>query len=420
MDYTDLYNFITANGIIVPSDDAILDGVREKFQEIFGTDLDVSAETPVGRLIEAFTVLIKSSLGVTAQSANQVNLDYCTGTYLDSIGRLFLLERKVGTKTRIRVRCSFSGPTASAAPMGATIMNPATGDVFQLDEAITGTLSNGGYYGEGTATAIEDGPIEADPGTVTVIQTSAFGWLGVTNTALISIGTNLETDAAFRERLKLSRSIGIGFRQALESRLLRLDGVYSVCVLENNNTEEAVVKDVIIPGHSIFVCVYTGASYPGDDTNQAIAEAIATTKPAGTGMVKAGEEVETFGGATSHTVTISNGIYSTDVTYFTPAMLRLKVKVLLKAALYSGTDLENDIVNAIISYVSDTGIGSSIYITMMAKYILTEVSGVDISNIELYTVDESGNKIQDISDSISSAGYQKFFTEKSDIEIVEV
>ena len=110
MDFTDLYDFKTDNGIVVPDDSEVLLGIQKKFQEIFGAEIDLSAETPVGRLIEAFAVIVKSTLGVTAQSANQFNitatsLDFCSGrvSCLEfCIGHLYTgLEGKTLTLCRI-------------------------------------------------------------------------------------------------------------------------------------------------------------------------------------------------------------------------------------------------------------------------------------------------------------------------------
>ena len=93
MDYTNLYDFQTASGVIVPNDSSVLEGIQTKFQEIFGTDINLSAETPVGRLIEAMSIMVKTTLGVTAQSANQFNVNEATGIYLDSIGQMYNLSR---------------------------------------------------------------------------------------------------------------------------------------------------------------------------------------------------------------------------------------------------------------------------------------------------------------------------------------
>ena len=424
MDYLDLYNFQSSTGIVVPNDAAVLEGVREKFAEIFGTDIDLSAETPVGRLIEAFAVLIKSALGVTAQSANQFNIDYCTGIYLDSIGRIYNMERLPGTKTRIKVECRFTSNIVDTVPAGSRIMNKDTGAIFTIDSNITrdniAYADGKGYYAETTATAEEFGPEIADIGTVNVIQNQSLGWIGVSNTGTLQIGTFVETDEEFRARIKKARSIGVGFKQSLEARLRRIDGVYSVCILENNNKEEAIKNGVLIPGHSIFVCAYTGSPNPGEVQKNAIAEAIVATKPAGTGIATDDAEIVEYGGATKHEVDVSDGLTSTTrVTFYTPAMVRVKVTVTINTNLYTGSSLVADIDNAVVNYVNGVAIGESVYSTMMAKSILANVNGVNIASIELFR-EVSEGETEEAANILTSYGYQKFYTEPEDITIEEV
>ena len=213
MDYTNLYEFQTDSGMIVPSDQSVLLGIQTKFQEIFGTDLDLSAETPVGRLVEAFAILTKSTLGVTAQSANQFNINYATGIYLDSIAQIFGLSRIPATASNITVRCFFSGVVngTPTVPRGALISDSATGTTYSIDSPIERTqqvdVDTGYYIGIGTATAVTTGPNAPQPNSVTHIQSSIQGWVGVTNTGINYVGTDIETDAAsVDESLKPGRS----------------------------------------------------------------------------------------------------------------------------------------------------------------------------------------------------------------------
>ena len=68
--FEDLYNFVDNSGITIPVTTDVKTSVENTFKRIFGADLDVSDETPVGRLIEAITLLFVNVLGVNAQNAN--------------------------------------------------------------------------------------------------------------------------------------------------------------------------------------------------------------------------------------------------------------------------------------------------------------------------------------------------------------
>ena len=375
MDYTNLYDFQTSSGIIVPNDASVLLGIQTKFQEIFGTDIDLSAETPVGRLIEAFAVIVKTTLGVNAQTANQFNVNVATGIYLDAIAQIYDLKRIAGTKTRVRIRTYHSGPNTNSIPAGSLIMSPSTRTMFRVDSDIEcpsggwARDDNGNYYGEGYATAVLVGPILAAPGTVTSIQSGILGWIGVTNLDPTYTGTDIETDEAFRQRILNSRPIGIGFKTHLISLLNRLDGVYSNCVLENNTAEEKIIQDVAIPGHSLFVavnCIQTSDLY------KEIANVISQCKPVGTGMVNS----ELAGGTLVKT-SLSYGYdnaYPQDIYFYKAQKALIKANINYRLGGYTGGDIVGDIATGVAEFMDTIPVGGTIYATMLANYLISKLN----------------------------------------------
>jgi uncharacterized phage protein gp47/JayE len=374
MDYTNLYSFLTSTGVIVPDDKSVLLGIQTKFQEIFGTDIDLSAETPVGRLIEAFAVVVKSTLGVTAQTANQFNVNEATGIYLDAIAQIYDLKRIAGTKTKITIKCTFSdNPSGtSTIPAGALVMCSSNGAIFRIDAAIpnNGEIDDDGkYYAMGTATAIKAGPIVTPIGTVDSIQTAVMGWVGVTNVAPTYTGTDIETDEAFRKRIVESRPIGVGFNSHLVSALNRLDGVYSNCVLENNTGTPIVKKDVIIPPHSIFVavdCIET------EELLQSIALEVSRAKPLGTGMVNSNVK-----GGTLFQRSVSYGYnngYSQTIDFYKADKTAILVDLTYSYGSYTGDNIEGDIATVIAEYLSTIGVGGTVYGTMIANKLINSLN----------------------------------------------
>jgi len=88
-----LYNFQTNNGIVIPDTSEIKSDIEAAMKLIFGDNLDVTAETPMGRLIEALTFLMVDCVGVNAQNANNFNPVTSVGTFLENLGSLFGIER---------------------------------------------------------------------------------------------------------------------------------------------------------------------------------------------------------------------------------------------------------------------------------------------------------------------------------------
>ena len=147
--------------------------------------------------------------------------------------------------------------------------------VFTL--ALTAELSVGNVSTPGVFNSINTGPIEAPPSTLTQIDTPVFGWSSVTNPSVAALGSNVETDTAFRIRRRRSVSIaGSGTVDAITANILDVTGVTDAFVVENRTF--AVDSDGRPP--KSFEAVVTG----GDDA--AIGQVIWDRKPAG---------IETFG-----------------------------------------------------------------------------------------------------------------------------
>lgn len=94
--FASLYDYATKNGIVIPATSDIRTKVENEFKTIFGADIDTTAETPIGRLIEAITFLFVDICGVNAQNANGINPNGATGAYLDNIAALFGITRESG------------------------------------------------------------------------------------------------------------------------------------------------------------------------------------------------------------------------------------------------------------------------------------------------------------------------------------
>ena len=94
MDFGDLYNYSTKNGVVIPNTDGIRDVVVQAVKDAFEDQtLSTDPETPQGRIIEAITLLFVDVLRVCAINANGFNPSQAVGTYLDNLGQLFGVSR---------------------------------------------------------------------------------------------------------------------------------------------------------------------------------------------------------------------------------------------------------------------------------------------------------------------------------------
>lgn len=97
MDFGDLYNYSTKNGVVIPNTDGIRDVVVQALKDAFEDQtLSTDPETPQGRIIEAITLLFADVLRVCAMNANGFNPSQAVGTYLDNLGALSETDRLFG------------------------------------------------------------------------------------------------------------------------------------------------------------------------------------------------------------------------------------------------------------------------------------------------------------------------------------
>jgi uncharacterized phage protein gp47/JayE len=123
--------------------------------------------------------------------------------------------------------------------------------------------------------ALEGGPTVANANTLTVRETLPAGWDAVTNPEDATVGSGIESDAAYRHRRQDELAAqGGGTVDGIRADLLQLETVLAASVLEN--TDDIVVDGM--PPKSIWAIV---RSAPGALDEQTIAETIWAAKAGG-------------------------------------------------------------------------------------------------------------------------------------------
>ncbi len=92
--FGNLYDYSSSKGIVIPQTSDVYGKVVDGFKAIFGGDVSTDPTTPIGRLIEALTLLFVNVLGVNAQNANFLNPEQAIGSALDNLGAIFGIERE--------------------------------------------------------------------------------------------------------------------------------------------------------------------------------------------------------------------------------------------------------------------------------------------------------------------------------------
>lgn len=367
----DNYTYITSSGVIVPDTSSVQEQVNQDLLNVFGQDLDLTPETPQGRLSQCLTDYRTNTLAINAQNANQINLRYATGRFLDAIAAFFGLKRRQATSTR--VLATVTGIAGTIIPAGTQAQTTA-GDVFYVENNITigqnGTAT--GYF-----LSLEKGAIPCVVGTLTKIVNAVLGWETITNSASAIIGSNQESDTALRIRIENSRYSGISLLRAIKSKLTNVENVKDCWAYDNYTNTSVTYDGITLDPHSIVVVVDGG-------NNEDIAQAVFEAKTGGTGYTAISDQ--------SITENVTDGAFGVQypVTFNRPSLEDFEVAITVKNVNYDGSDLEADVKQAIINWseglvngVDGLKIGQSVSPFEIAAAVSAQIATISVSNCQV-------------------------------------
>lgn len=328
------YNYITATGTIVPDTSQVLADVQNEFIAAFGSDINISPESPAGVLIAGEVSSRMSVLRNNAVLANQINPNIAGGIFLDSIWALTGGKRSDGTRTVVP-GVVLTGVPGLLLTAGLRINDPATPEVqFELasDVVIPPAASVTADF-----LSVENGTFNPPVNTLTQITAgySVIGLETVNNPNPAVPGTVRQTDAsARRERRQELALQGQSTPEAIMSAVRAVADVKSLSFRENYTNSPAVIDGINLVAHSIWVCVDGGTD--GD-----VAKAILQKKSAGSN----------FNGSTTVNVVEPSSGQTYPVKFDRPAEIDILVRVTVRS---SGTtfDIEDTTKEAVLAYAN--------------------------------------------------------------------
>ena len=292
----DLTGYITQEGVIIPDTSDLQQEVQQEYVSALGDDLDLSPETPQGRLMEAETLARKAVLDNNALIANTLNPNTSFGVFLDALCALTGTVR--ATATRTTVLCTLTGVSGTTVPAGSLARTQA-GDTFALvNDAVIGANGTAQEYFQ----AQEPGPVACQTGTLTQIVTPVTGWETVNNPSAAVVGTEEESDSSLRAKRQQQLYRGEALLQAIISSVRQVEGVLSVYGYENYTNAIQTIDGISIQPHSIYI-VADG----GEDAD--IAQAIFEHKSLGCGYTGTEEVTVTDAFGTPYEVAFNRPEY---------------------------------------------------------------------------------------------------------------
>ena len=271
-------SFNSLTGVRVQDTATIRANIVTKVQQAFKVSdsdplLNLDPASPMGQVVDLLVAEIEAKNAEIAYLSNMLNLSSARGVWLDALGSLYFIERKMSEPTT--VTCEVTGISGTVVPYGSLIED-ANGNKLRLLATEGITISADGT-GSGQFSTVEHGAIVINSHSVTKIITVVAGWDTVDNESAGVTGRDRETDAEYLARIKISLANNAeGTIEAIRADVLALDGVIACTVLENITNQSITSYGVQLTSHSIGVCVYGG-------NDEDIAKAIYKKKDAGCG-----------------------------------------------------------------------------------------------------------------------------------------
>ena len=261
----------TAQGVVLPTEAAILAGVQSDIDTAFGGGVNPGLSTPQGQIASSDTAIIADKNSAIAYVVNQLDPQYAEGRFQDAIGRYYFMTRKAANSTV--VIATIGGLPGTYIPAGVLALD-TNQNVYQLLGSVT-------IGSEGTIPAefanVATGPIACAAGALSQLYQSVSGWDSVTNTAAGILGSDVESSQEFELRRQNSVALNShGTTDAIFANVYAVSGVLDCYVIDNpsGNTVDYGSTNYPLTPHSIYVAVVGGSA-------SAIAQAIWNAKDGG-------------------------------------------------------------------------------------------------------------------------------------------
>jgi hypothetical protein len=346
----------TPTGLVLPQEAAILAGVQQDYNAAFGGNLNPALNSPQGQLCSSTAAMIANGNTVFATFVNQVDPDTATGFMQDAIGRIYFMNRKPAVPTSVNVQCV--GAFGTPIPVGALVQD-TSGNIYSCTQA--GSIPIGGTITLAFANVVA-GPTACPANTVTIIYQAINGWESVNNSSPGTVGSNIESPAAFEYRRR--QSVGInaqGSIPAVYAACFAVANVIDVFVTQNNTG--SIISGAIngnpnstsypVAAHSVYVAVTGGAA---QDVANAIWRAVNIGAAYQTAAGSAGATL------VSETVTDNSGysipVPSYTVNFINPVATPIFFAVTLAASALLPANIHSLVQQAIIAQFTGQAQGS--------------------------------------------------------------
>lgn len=426
--FSDIYEY-SSGGLIVPKTDKIRENIVNYMYQIFGENLSLEDGTNTRKFVDNLTNLFADLLKFSVNNSNMMNFAYAGGKNLDYLAEFFGIYRLKANRSQCSGTIYID---SSKIDQTKTYIIPAYSQFLTVNNVIIQTkrdiIINGSAYINMIPVsfeAVDDGPIYIEVGNIIPIS-SGLDFILVNSTfqnqytAVLSngcFGRSSESDIEMKNRISYSRGYGSSTTNTIVNAIYKADPTIS-CVqcIENKTSSQKTIDGAIVSPNSILI-VIDNLEFGNIYKINSIAKAIYNTVPAGCNItdisestdinlqsllddgftqiqiIEDGEAIRFLNMAIQHPykciVNIKDdyGVSHKIAFYVAGIGNQIHIEVSVRLNGYKGDDIQNDIQNIIMSYISSKiGTISKDEITSL---ISTSISGVFVTDVKFYNFDSS-------------------------------
>lgn len=204
--------------------------IQQIFVDAFGSDFDLNDNLPQGVLIQRLAELFYGIDMDGIEAFSRLNLNTMGGLFLDVVGNLRGITRRLGTPQTgvVSVTCKAENFIPFSFPEGTVFTVVETGDTF----VTTGLTTLSSNVASIEVAYSEDGNSSAIIGNTMTVE----GYPQVQNIEIISLfdGTDRESDISYRSRLQKEYPAAVGTMEYVTNKIRALASVKAVGFLYND------------------------------------------------------------------------------------------------------------------------------------------------------------------------------------------
>ncbi len=338
----------------------ILEELKLLAKQEFGEDIDLSENSRLLRFLEIVAKREDELWQKMEDVYYSAFIDFASGESLDAIAALVGYKRLPAMKATGSVVFSRSTPASSdiLIPAGTRVATADGSVVFKTTQPATLTAGNTSVSAPIEAiVAGASGNVAAN--TITKIIDPISGIESVNNPEPTSGGRDVESDAAFRLRIKTTiQSLGKGTLDAIVAKVRSVEGVKSVRIEENDTMNDYTGQGGLPPkSFRVFV-------WGGDDS--AVAQAIFDAKPVG---------IQPYGSVSATAYDLDGNPHTVYFERPTPVEIYVSAQVTT-----DGTDVTvQEIKDAIKAYFDTLSLGDDVIYNKVVAAVMSVKGVIDAS-----------------------------------------